>query len=104
VSLPHDGAARQAVRDFGAIMGQAHGLQGRSYALVSMSGLDVIAEETATFYAFARTHPELTFLVTEIGCGIAGHTPTEVAPLFAGAPRNVVLPRSFIELLEGTHE
>jgi len=53
------GAARQAVRDFGAIMGQARGLQGRSYALVSMSGLDVIAEETATFCAFARTHPEL---------------------------------------------
>lgn len=98
------GAARQAVRDFGAIMGQARGLQCRSYALVSMSGLDVIAEETVTFCAFARTHPELTFLVTEIGCGIAGHTPAEVAPLFAGAPRNVVLPRSFRELLEGAHE
>ena len=93
------GAARQAVRDFGAVMGQARGLQGQSYAIVSMDGLEVLADETRQFLDFARTHPELTFRVTEIGCGIAGYTPTQVAPFFAGAARNVELPRSFSTVL-----
>lgn len=89
------GAARQAARDFGAVMGEPRGLQGRSYAIVSMDGLQILASETRQFLEFARAHPELTFLVTEIGCGIAGHTPCQVAPFFTGAPSNVELPRSF---------
>lgn len=93
------GAARQAVRDFGAVMGQARGLQGQSYAIVSMDGLDALGDEVRVFLEFATAHPELTFLVTEIGCGIAGHTPTQVAPFFSGAPSNVQLPRSFTTVL-----
>lgn len=89
------GAARQATRDFGAVMGQPRGLQGRSYAIVSMDGLDALADESRQFLEFARAHPELTFLVTEIGCGIAGYTVTQVAPFFSGAPSNVRLPESF---------
>lgn len=89
------GAARQAARDFGAVMGQPRGLQGQSYAIVSMDGLEILADEARRFLEFARAHPELSFLVTEIGCGIAGYTPSQVAPFFSGAPSNVQLPRSF---------
>ena len=47
------------------------------------------------FIEFAKEHSELKFLVTEIGCGIAGYTPEEIAPLFKGVPENVALPESF---------
>jgi hypothetical protein len=90
------GAARFAVERFGAVWGQSEGLQGDSYAIDTMSGLDVIAEQTARFLDFATSHPNLTFLVTEIGCGIAGYTPDQIAGFFTGAPSNVVLPASFV--------
>jgi predicted TIM-barrel fold metal-dependent hydrolase len=51
------------------------------------------------FLTFAKEHPELKFLVTEIGCGIAGWTVEEIAPLFVAAIseniENVYLPESF---------
>ena len=89
------GAAATAVAKFGAIYGQAEGLQGQSYAINTMDGFEVMAEQVARFIEFAREHPELKFLVTEIGCGIAGYSPEEVAPLFKDAPENVVLPEAF---------
>ena len=89
------GAAAMAVAKFGAIYGQAEGLQGQSYAINTMDGFEVMAEQVARFIEFAREHPGLKFLVTEIGCGIVGYTLEEVAPLFKGAPENVVLPESF---------
>lgn len=89
------GAAATAVAKFGAIYGQAEGLQGQSYAINTMDGFEVMAEQVERFIEFAREHPELTFYVTEIGCGIAGFSPEEVAPLFAGVPENVVLPGAF---------
>lgn len=89
------GAARFAMDHFGAVDGQGRGLHGQSYAVDTMSGPEVLASEVGTFLAFAAEHPELTFLVTELGCGIAGYRPAQVAPLFAGSPSNVALPRSF---------
>ena len=94
------GAARFAHERFGAVWGQAEGLQGQSYAIDTMSGLDVFEEQAARFVAFAGEHPELRFLVTEVGCGIAGYTPEQVAGFFRGAPENVVLPESFVKVLE----
>ena len=92
----HDGgAAATAVAKFGAIYGQAEGLQGQSYAIDTMDGFEVMAEQVARFVECAREHPELTFYVTEIGCGIAGYSPEEVAPLFKDVPENVVLPEIF---------
>jgi hypothetical protein len=46
------------------------------------------------FIQFAKQHPELTFLVTRIGCGIAGFTDDEILPLFEEAHEieNIVLP------------
>ena len=95
------GAARFAYGRFGAVWGQAEGLQGQSYGIDTMSGLAVFEEQAARFLEFSRQHPELRFLVTEVGCGIAGYTPDQVAGFFHGAPDNVVLPESFAEILGG---
>ena len=89
------GAAALAHERFGAVWGQGSGLHGQSYAIDTMSGLDILGHEVTRFVDFAAAHPELRFLVTEIGCGIAGYTPIEVAPFFAGAGDNVVLPERF---------
>ena len=92
------GAARVAVEKFGAIMGQGVGLQGQSYAIPTMQGgPDTILPYVEDFIRFADMHPELTFLVTSIGCGIAGFRPAEIAPLFAGAVNvpNIHLPQDF---------
>ena len=92
------GAARIAVEQFGAIMGQGVGLQGQSYAIPTMQGgVNTIAPYVDEFIAFAKQHPELTFLVTRIGCGIAGFSPRQIAPLFTGAVdvKNIHLPQDF---------
>ena len=89
------GAAATAVEKFGAIMGQSEGLQGQSYGINTMDGTEIMAEQIATFLEFAESHPELTFLVTKIGCGLAGYTPADVAPYFTNVPENVILPPEF---------
>jgi len=93
------GAAATAMQRFGAVWGQGDGLQGQSYGIDTMSGLPIMAEGVRRFLDFAERHPELRFLVTEIGCGIAGYSPDQVAPLFRGSPRNVVLPERFSAVL-----
>jgi hypothetical protein len=93
------GAARFAYDRFGAVWGQSEGLQGQSYGIDTMSGLEVFAEQARRFVEFATQYPQLRFLVTEVGCGIAGYTPEQVAGFFAGAPGNVVLPESFEAVL-----
>lgn len=89
------GAALQAWQKFGAIWGQGVGLQGQSYGIPTMQGgVDTIKPYVDEFISFARRHPELTFLVTSIGCGIAGFTNEEISPLFKEAHgiENIVLP------------
>lgn len=102
----HGGAAFFARRYFGAIYGQGVGLQGQSYAIPTTMRRGLIKPYVAGFIEFASQHPELNFLVTPVGCGIAGYTPDEVAPLFRTClnMENVWLPQSFIEVLEKTHE
>jgi hypothetical protein len=98
------GAALDALKNFGAIMGQGVGLQGQSYGIPTMhGGVKDIKPYVDEFIAFAKAHPELKFLVTRIGCGIAGFKDKEIAPLFAEAAKmeNVYLPASFWEVLDG---
>ena len=99
--LHHGGAAKAALEKFGAVMGQGKGLQGKSYAIPSMSGLAVMEEFVKEFCEFAKAHPEKRFLVTPIGCGIAGFTAREVAPLFAICRDvdNITLPASFWDII-----
>lgn len=96
------GAAKIARKQFGAIMGQGVGLQGQSYAIPTMQGgVETIRPYVDEFIQFADCHPEMTFLVTRIGCGIAGFSDEEIAPLFARALAlpNVYLPASFWKVL-----
>mgnify|MGYP007069882039 FL=1 len=89
------GAAWVAYRKFGAIMGQGVGLQGRSYGIPTMQGgVETIKPYVDEFIEFAKSRQDLTFLVTRIGCGIAGFTDEEIAPLFEKAHEvaNIVLP------------
>ena len=89
------GAAYTAYRKFGAIWGQGVGLQGQSYAIPTMQGgVETIRPYVDEFIQFAIEHPTLTFLVTRIGCGIAGFTDDEISPLFEKAHdvENIVLP------------
>lgn len=92
------GAARLAYQKFGAIWGQGVGLQGQSYGIPTMQGgVDTIKPYVDAFIEFAKTHPQLKFLVTEIGCGIAGFSVEEIAPLFKLAidVENIYLPERF---------
>lgn len=92
------GAAFVAYRKFGAVWGQGVGLQGQSYGIPTMQGgVETIRPYVDEFIQFAGEHPELTFLVTRIGCGIAGFTDDEISPLFekAHSIENIVLPEGW---------
>lgn len=93
------GAARWAATYRGAIPGQVEGLQGQSYALPTKHGphdsrpdMGLLRESVARFLEYAASRPDLAFLVTRVGCGLAGFSDAQVAPLFAQAPANCFLP------------
>lgn len=89
------GAARIAFDHFGAEWGVGVGRTGRCYAIPTMhGGLDAIRPYVDEFIMYAKQNPTLVFLVTRIGCGIAGFTDKQMAPLFANANDlpNVALP------------
>lgn len=96
------GAARTAMKKFGAISGVGVGLQGQSYAIPTMQGgVESIRHYVDQFVQLARLLPGKRFFVTRIGCGIAGFTDEKIAPLFADALRlpNVLLPEAFVRVL-----
>ena len=101
------GAAKTAL-GWGAKWGQAKGLQGRTYGIPTK---DVSIRRTLSiveikpfvdeFIEFAKDNPNLIFLVTEIGCGLAGLTPKQIAPLFSECKElpNIYLPSRFWDVL-----
>lgn len=97
------GAARIAHQKFGAIYGQGVGMQGQSYAIPTMQGgVETIKPYVDEFIAYAIQNPDKQFLVTPIGCGIAGFDPEDIAPLFIAAKdvQNISLPESFWDMIE----
>lgn len=98
------GAARLAMNKWGAKWGKGVGLEGQTYGIPTMQGgVDTIKPYVDAFIDFAKKHPDKIFLVTEIGCGIAGFTPEEIAPLFKEAEtvENIHLPERFWGVLKG---
>ena len=101
------GAALQAKQKFGAKQGQAEGLQGQSYAIITKkdwrveksSTLPEIGKGIQDMLLYAKANPELEFLVTKIGSSLAGYNTTEIKELFEKLknfiPDNVVLPQEF---------
>ena len=103
--LHNGGAALKAVQRFGAQMGVAEGPQGRSYAIPTVGaniGPDEIRAAFRRLVDYARQHPELTFLVTALGCGHGGYTAETMAPLLAdGIPvDNIHYPFEFWQVYE----
>jgi hypothetical protein len=92
------GAAKVARTNHGAVTGQGFGPMGQSFGIPTCSkptgepGFEIPAEKlayyVACFIAYARHYPGETFQVTKVGCGLAGWTNEQVAPLFASAPDN----------------
>lgn len=99
----HDaGVAELANRKFGAIYGQAEGHNGQSYAIIT-DGVPYskTKSDIRNFIEYAKRHPNLKFIVTKIGCGMAGYSPTQIAPYFesATAVENILLPLDFWKYL-----
>jgi hypothetical protein len=99
------GAALMARQHFGAQPGVGAGPTGRCYAIptrdkaIRTLSLDAIQPHVNTFLRYALEHPGNLFLVTPVGCGLARHRVSDMAPMFKAAPSNVVLPASFQEAL-----
>ena len=96
------GAARAANMKFGAKWGVGVGLTGQSYAIPTMQGgIETINPYVEQFIEFAKVRTELKFLVTRIGCGIAGFKDEDIAPLFKPAMNvpNIYLPKEFYNIL-----
>lgn len=101
------GAAKTAMK-WGAKYGQAEGLQDNTYGIPTKNAsvnktlsIADIKPFVDNFIAFAKDRPDLIFYVTEIGCGLAGLDPSDVAPLFSYAVdlENVYLPQRFLKYL-----
>lgn len=92
------GAALHARQMHGAVYGVGVGRTGNAYAIptkderIKTLPLERIEKYVADFLAYAKDHPEMTFRVTRIGCGLAGYMDHQIAPMFKGAPKNCVLP------------
>lgn len=101
------GAARFAVVHHGAVYGQGVGLQGNSYGIptkdfdVETLPLPAIQKYVNEFKDFAANNPQMTFQVTRIGCGLAGYTDNQIAPMFKDSPPNCLMPPEWVPLIGG---
>lgn len=93
------GAALEARVWYGAVYGQAEGLQGNSYGIITKElrknypkvTLEEVAQGVSKFLEFANNNPQFTFNVTPIGTGLAGFSIEKIRPLFENIPSNVNL-------------
>ncbi len=101
------GAAKLAMKwgaKYGAagLVGQTYGIPTKDRQIYTLP-LDKIQLHVNTFLSLAFTHPEYEFLVSKIGCGLAGYQPKDIAPLFkavkTGVFENVILPEEFHKYL-----
>lgn len=98
------GAALTAFREHGAKYGQGEGIQGNSYAIPTKGlALEVlplvdIQEGVNRFLSYAADNPYTEFMVTPIGCGLAGYSEEQIAPMFRNAPINCHLPKGWREI------
>ncbi len=96
------GAALTALQVYGAKYGVGEGRTGNSYAIptkdrnLNVLPLQSIQESVKTFLEYARSHSYIHFMVTPIGCGLAGYKPHQIAPFFRDAPPNCTLPPQFL--------
>ena len=100
------GAALHAKQYYGAVQGQGQGRWGNSYAIPTKStpyntlSLIDINNYVNVFINYATKHPELTFNITRIGCGLAGYQDKDIAPMFKSSPNNCNLPDEWSKYYE----
>lgn len=102
------GASGTARKKFGAVWGQAEGLQGQSYAIPVDFGKGIrkdteVKASVEKFITFAKENEKLFFFVTRVGCGLGGYRDDEMAQFFKNAlnVKNICLPKSFVNALRG---
>ena len=102
----HGGAAAIAVEHFGALLGVGRGWSGQSFAIPTMNEhlqqmpLSQIQHYVDDFKIYTKNHAKNKYFLTAVGCGIAGYTVEEIAPMFKGISRNVIFPASFRPFVE----
>lgn len=102
------GAARTAQEKFGAIYGKSYGHYGDSFAiptkdmLIETLPLSVINQYVQGFLAYADAHYKREFKITQIGCGLAGYKPADIAPLFRNATKNCLFDTAWQPYLNRT--
>jgi hypothetical protein len=98
------GAAKLAMK-FGAVYGRGIGFSGQTYALPTKDAkimtlpLHEINKYVNDFLITCYQHPEKKFLLTRVGCGLAGYFDEEIAPMFVGYPENVIIPENWKEII-----
>lgn len=107
------GAARFAEEKLGAQPGKGFGISGSCFAIptkdwtIKTLPLEVVEFYVKRFIAFTQDHlhRKWDFMVTKIGCGLAGFTPEEIAPFFKECrdQKNIWLPQDFHDVLDGTY-
>lgn len=104
------GAAKNAMTHYGAKYGVGIGRTGNAYAIPTKDEwlrplhLAEIRAHVKAFIEYAKQHPEAGFFVTRVGCGLAGYSDEDIAPMFRGVPRNCLMPVEWQDLLDGTDE
>jgi len=106
------GAALLAKNKFGAKQGVGIGITGNCYALptkdFNIQTLPINSEKGYCIKQFVeylllncKNFINNHFLITEVGCGLAGYKPEQIAPLFSGFENlnNVSLPQTFIDII-----
>lgn len=99
--MHNGGAALTAKELFGAKRGVGEGLTGMCYAFPTLDKIfrkrtkRALRESVHRFYEIAEENPDKEFLMTKIGCGIAGFAEMEMKSLFKKAPKNVILPKGW---------
>ncbi|OTG94924.1 hypothetical protein [Acinetobacter sp. ANC 3832] len=102
------GAAKTALLHFGAMKGAGRGWSGQSFAIPTMNEhlqqmpLSQIQHYVDDFKIYTKNHPKTKYFITSVGCGVAGYTVEEIAPMFKGISHNVIFPSSFRPFVEKT--
>lgn len=101
------GSARDALRYFQAVFGIGEGLQGQAYGLPTCDipgvglPLEDIQKRVNTFRKVVMENPRLSFIVTAVGCGYAGYSAKDIAPMFKEGFERCWFPESWRQYIEG---
>ena len=101
------GAALYAHNNHGAIYGQGVGLQGNSWAIptkdenLKVLSFDKIEKYVKQFLKFAKRNKDYIFKLSNVGCGLAGYKPEQIAPLFKNCPDNIIMSSEFKKVIDG---